>query len=271
MRWSWLLGVLLLMPSRAGAQTSVDDGLQAMERGDYAAAAQILTPLAESSAHAQPIAQFLLAMLYSSGLGVVEQNPANSVRACGLFMASAVASNPLSTQALALARLSHRDTPPLKRLCVAAGLYPWRQPAPVTFELEPGWTVRFERGRPIVRQNGTERTAPTSFEGPGVVFPSIEHTRLEIPETSVRRHFLQVFLWMPRMDADEGWALIWYVGEVVGLDVKGVPIGVQQATLVLADQPASIDVHKLARLAVNADGDVEWIITGLQPGRGVVP
>jgi hypothetical protein len=271
MRWTWFLGVLLLLPSWAGAQTSVDDGLQAMERGDYAAAVRILTPLAENSAHAEPIAQFLLGLLYSSGLGV-QSSSAISVRACGLFLASAVASNPLSNQALALARLIHRDAPPLKRLCAAAGLYPWSEPPPVTFELEPGWTVRVERGRPIVRQHGAERIAMASFEGPGGVFSSIEHTTLEVPQTSARRHFLEVFFWTPRLDADSGWALMWYVGEIVGLDIKGVPISGQQATLALADQPqASIDARKLVRLAVNVDGEVEWTITGLQPGRGIIP
>lgn len=271
MRWICFLGVLLLMPSWAGAQTSVDDGLHAMERGDYAAAVRILTPLAENPAHVEPVAQFLLGMLYSSGLGV-QTGAANSLRSCGLFFASAVASNPLSTQALALARLTHRDTPPLKRLCVAAGLYPWRQPAPVTFDLEPGWTVRFEGARPVVRQDGSERVALTSFEGPGDVFQSIEHTRLDVPHSSARRHFLEVFLWMPRMDADQGWALIWYVSEVVGLDIRSVPIDARNATLAVADQPQpSIEVHKLARLSINANGEVEWIIDGREPGRGIIP
>lgn len=189
-----------------------------------------------------------------------------------MFLASAVPSNPLSTQALALARLSHRDVPPLRRLCVAAGIYPWRQPAPVTFELEPGWTGRIEAARPIVRQQGSERIAPVSFEGPGDIFQSIEHTRLDVLQTAARRHFLQVFLWMPRMDDDRGWALIWYVAEIVGLDVKSVSIGSQHATLVVADEPqAAIDVHKLARLEINAGGEVEWIVTGREPGRGVIP
>ena len=101
---------------------------------------------------------------------------------------------------------------------------------------------------------------------------SLSSTRLDIPQTSARRHFLEVFLWMPRMDADQGWALTWYVGEVVGLDIKGVPIDARNATLAVADQPQpSIDVHKLARLSINANGEVEWIIDGREPGRRVIP
>ena len=151
MRWSWCLVVLLLMPPSASAQTSVDDGLQAMQRGDYAAAVQILRPLAERSP-ANPVAQFLMGTLYLSGQGV----PPDSVRACGMWLASAVPANPLATQALALARLAHHDVPPLQQACLAASVRPPGGPA--AQDGEPGGGARVPGAHSNVSQPESRST-----------------------------------------------------------------------------------------------------------------
>lgn len=81
------------------AQPSTGDGIRAMLSADYAAAADILRPLAERDAAPDPVAQFFLAILYNTGRGV-EADPAH---ACGLLLRSATRTHAFSEQAAALA------------------------------------------------------------------------------------------------------------------------------------------------------------------------
>src|SRR5689334_10885988 len=69
---------VFLAPAIVAAQSSTADGVQALLRGDYEAAARILKPLAENGAQPDPIAQFFLASLYEAGRGVAR----NQLRAC---------------------------------------------------------------------------------------------------------------------------------------------------------------------------------------------
>jgi TPR repeat protein len=113
----------MLAPSAAGAQTTAD-GIQALTRGDYATAARILRPLAEDAATRDPLALFFMATLHESGSGVAR----NPMHACGLYLKAATPTNPLLTQSLALARMTHRDQPLVYEHCVAAIAHPWRNP-----------------------------------------------------------------------------------------------------------------------------------------------
>ena len=65
------------------AQTgNTADGVDALLRRDYARAAAILKPLAETPWQPDHTAEFFMAVLYESGLGV----PQDPLRACALFM-----------------------------------------------------------------------------------------------------------------------------------------------------------------------------------------
>jgi TPR repeat protein len=121
------LGVLviaLLTPSLAAAQSTTADGIAALARGDTAAAVRILRPLAESS-EPDPLAQFFLATMYSSGSGVA----LDEFRACGLYLQSATAANPLASQAMTLAdAILQMTSPPFRELCSAATAEVGREP-----------------------------------------------------------------------------------------------------------------------------------------------
>ena len=60
--------VLLAMP--AAAQTTTEDGIRAVLRGEYQAAARILRPLASDRTQPDPVAQFFLAVLHGTDKGV---------------------------------------------------------------------------------------------------------------------------------------------------------------------------------------------------------
>jgi TPR repeat protein len=69
------------------------EGIDAFVRGDYATAADILKPIAESPSARDVGAQFLMASLYESGLGI----GADPERACALYSRSLTGTaNPIS-------------------------------------------------------------------------------------------------------------------------------------------------------------------------------
>jgi len=84
--------VLTLLATPAAARSTTDEGIRAMVRGDYQAAARILRPLADPAAPPDPVAQFLLAILYDTGHG------GDTARACGLFLRAATPANPFREQ-----------------------------------------------------------------------------------------------------------------------------------------------------------------------------
>lgn len=57
-----LVCLVTLLAAPAAAQSTTEDGIRAMLRGDYRAAAGILRPLAEDAARPDPAAQFFLAI-----------------------------------------------------------------------------------------------------------------------------------------------------------------------------------------------------------------
>jgi TPR repeat protein len=106
-----ILVVIPLLTPHASAQTTAD-GIRALIRSDYAAAAHILRPLAEGKASPDPIAQFFMAELYKWGLGVA----ADDLHACGLFKLASY-SPAVRPQALTLAADIHQDHPLLLEAC----------------------------------------------------------------------------------------------------------------------------------------------------------
>lgn len=103
-----LTGVLVMAASPAQAQTSTADGVDAVLRGDYQRAAEILKPIAESWPPRDHVAEFFMATLYESGLGVA----ADATRACALYGRASVDTSPFGRQAEALwqALLRSRST-----------------------------------------------------------------------------------------------------------------------------------------------------------------
>lgn len=110
--------LLVLLAAPIAAQTTSEDGIYAVLRGDYQTAARILRPLAYDAARPEPVAQFFLAVLYETGQGV----PFDQSRACGLFTQAAARPNPFSQQAAAAAAfLRGQMGGAVSLLCVAEG------------------------------------------------------------------------------------------------------------------------------------------------------
>lgn len=266
-----LVVLAVLAPCAAGAQTTTADGVQALIRGDYAAAVRILRPLAEDTPQPDPLAAFFLATLYHSGRGVVF----NDIRACGLYLTAATPANPLLSQALALAQAIHMDQPAIRDLCSAASTS-WRDPPAASFTLGPNHSVRIDHEGFVVTYKGTQKQAVMTMGGPGWVYLPTRHTPLEVSHpVAVRRHFIEFFTWMPPF-LDQPWSLVWSVYEVVGGEAlpvhgQGNLVTTVLATIAAAQPPASFAVEDVARIRVNADGEAEWVVSGANPRSAVIP
>ncbi len=80
---AWLVCVFTMLATSAAAQSTTEDGIRAMLRGEYQVAIRILQPLADDATRPDPVAQFFLAILFDTGHG----GGANQPRGCGLFAA----------------------------------------------------------------------------------------------------------------------------------------------------------------------------------------
>jgi hypothetical protein len=269
----YLIAVLVLAPSMAQAQNSVSDGVQALVGGDYQNAARILRPLAEETAQPDPLAQFFMAMLYASGLGV----DASQTKACGLYLAAARPENPLANQSLMVARSLQEQWSQVggrlgAQLCssVAQGD---RGLATVTFELGPGHRVTIGETGATVTYDGAEHRTIMHNGGPGFVYLPVQHTVLTVSSpASGLRHFLQIFCWY-RSPLDPGtWNLGWSLMEVVKADLIPVTGDPKVTTVTAAEPPASFDVESVLRLNVGEQGEAEWtIFDAPSPRRGSIP
>jgi hypothetical protein len=263
-----LVAAFVLVASTATAQTTTEDGIRALVRGDYQAAARILRPLGEESSQPDPVAQFFMAILYDTGQGVGR----NGSRACGLFLSAAKPANPLMQQSSAISNLILQDFGPLgSQLCVSGSK--WQDVPPVTFTLGPAHRVVITDTSITVTYNGKEQRIMTSGL-PGAVALPVQYTPLDVVRpVAARRHFIQSFIWVPDAPGTPStWSLGWGLSEFVGAEF--VPItGERSLVVVTAPQPpASYDVASLARVHVNADGEAEWIIGGgTNPRSDVIP
>src|SRR5438105_8156391 len=94
------ISIFVLFATPAAAQTTTEDGMRAMVRGDYPAAVRILRPLADDTAHPDPVAQFLFGILADTG------HTGTNTRVCGLFLRAASRPNPFAEQSAALAAVA---------------------------------------------------------------------------------------------------------------------------------------------------------------------
>jgi hypothetical protein len=251
----WFAALLAFTAIDAGAQTTVLDGVHAIARGDYDAAAKILTPLADTNEHPDPIAQFFLGLLAETGRGVAR----NSVRACGLYARSGTAESPLAARARALARYYQDASALMRSQCADAAALPWATTPVDTITLAADHWVRRDDDGLTVAYHGQERRLPMPLSGPGLTHLNLRHTALQVRRPArIRRDFVSVFFWVPVPNVEpRHWGLIWMLYEIRGLDlqmVRGGPI----VTVAGTDPPVSFDVDAVAQVRVNEDGDAEW-------------
>jgi hypothetical protein len=75
----------------------------------------------------------------------------------------------------------------------------------------------------------------------------------------VRRHFIEVFSWLPAQSGR--WQLLWRVFEVVRNDL--VSVTSETLTTIAAERPPvdpPMNLHEMARLRVNDAGNAEWTV-----------
>jgi hypothetical protein len=250
--WASLVCVFTLL----GPQSTTEDGIRAMLRGDYPAALRILRPLADDAARPDPVAQFFLAILYDTGHG------GDNGRACGLFVRAATVASPFMEQSSTIATLLRDQlggAAPL--LCVPEDK--WQGGPPQSFMLGPGHRIVFtDTSITVTRADQEQRT--TLLLPPGAVFLPIQYTPLAVTRPiAARRHFFQWFGWTPNTTANpSSWTLGWVLSEVVEGEWIGITGEDKIAVVNGPTRPAEYDVAALVRLSVNANGEAEFTIRG---------
>jgi hypothetical protein len=178
--------VFTLFTTSAAAQSTTEDGIRAVLRGDYRAAARILRPLADDGSRPDPVAQFFLALLYETGEGVVRDEG----RACGLFLQAGRVAHPFSDQSAAIA------TAMREQLGAGASLLcpeneGWRGGPPQSFLLGPDHRIVFA-DTSISVAHGDKEQRTLLLLPPDAVFLPIQHTILAVTRpVPARRHFFQ--------------------------------------------------------------------------------
>jgi hypothetical protein len=253
-----LLCVLTLLAMPAAAQSTTEDGIRAVLRGDYQAAARILKPLTDHGTRSDPVAQFFLAILYHTGQGVVR----DELRACGLFLRSAASEHPFSQQSAALAGFAQQLLGDgAARFCVPDER--WQGGPPVSFQLGPGHRIVFADTNITVTYEEREQRMLQVLPA-GAAFLPITHTPLAVTRPiPARRDFFQLFHWLPdRVASPSSWTLVWWLGEVAGDNWIGFAGEENLAVVRGVAPPASYDVTNLVRLEVNASGEAQFTIVG---------
>lgn len=247
-----------MLAAPAAAQSTTEDGIRAMLRGDYQAAARILRPLADDVVRPDPVARFFLAFLYDTGHGVQP----DQLRACGLFLGAATRPNPFAEQSSAIAALMQEQLGGVgSPLCVADES--WYGEPPQSFVLGPGHRIVFA-DTSITLEHGEKGWRTPLQMSPGAVFLPIQYTPLAVTQPIVaRRHLFQWFGWIPRPAGNPAsWSLQWTLSEVVG--DQWIPHASETSLMVVKGptRPASYDVSHVVRLRVNASGEAEFTIVG---------
>ena len=240
------------------AQSTTEDGIRATLHGDYKAAARIFKPLADDFEHPDPVAQFFLAVLYEAGEGVRRDEG----HACGLFLRSASREHPFATQSAALAgyfRDQYGDGASL--ICPANETF--RGGPPQTILLGSEHQITFT-DTSVVLVYGEQETRTLWKWPPEAVILPIRYTPVDVTKPlSAKRHFLQLFQWMPDESRNpSSWTLTWGLLEVQG-DQWLMPAWEKDVAVVNSPvRPNVQDVSKFVRVRVNANGEAEFTITG---------
>jgi hypothetical protein len=258
---AWLIAVIVAAPQLVSAQADTADGVAALARGDYPRAAAILKPIAESVWRDDTAAQFFMATMYESGLGV----PADPLRACALYHRATVnTENPFGAHAERLLRASvhSRGFEWFEDCQLLANTGFDHAFEPVTFDLAPGHWTSWDLKGATVTYDGQSTRFPMQLASRGTVFLPLRHTELATGSSrSIARHFVEVFLWRP---ADlHVWALEWHPFEIVRGDVVRIDVSSGPLTTVPGEAPPSVqsfDVRGFAAVRVSRDGDAEWSI-----------
>jgi hypothetical protein len=264
-----LSGFVLLACHEASAQTTTRDGVMAIVRGDYDAAARILRPLAEEAPQPDPLAQFIVAMLYGSGQGAAM----DPIQACPLFLRAARSPNPFTNQALNLAHALQNKSPALASLCAAMSADSYRSLPPTSIALGRNHSVVVSSGGVTVDFNGTRRHTTMLVGGVGWTFLPVRHVELAAcrPAGAVR-HFIEFFAWSPDETSDQpAWKLGWMVFEIVGADLLAVT---SEPNLLASSSPppaGALDVDRIAQVRCAENGEAEWAILTSPARSAVIP
>src|SRR4051812_48504941 len=202
--------VVLLTRSAADAQTTTAAGVDAYLRGDFNTAAEILKPIAERTFDRDSSAEFFMASLYESGRGV----PVDPVRACAFYLRSvSQGAGPFDTQGTSLWRAT------LKRLtrdqaddCTSSARIGTNHGFQArTFTLAPDHWVAWNVRGATVTYKGREKHVEVGAARGSRFFP-VQYTELAVgPSRSTRRHFMELFAWVPAKPRE--WILTWRVFE----------------------------------------------------------
>jgi hypothetical protein len=139
---------------------------------------------------------------------------------------------------------------------------------PVTYVLEPDrWIDLTVRGATIVNQ-GKSTVFQWGFAREGARFLPSRHSEIATAGPDGRRHFIEVFMWIPSPPRREIWELTWHALEIAGSEL--IPVGHETLLSVTAPQPpdaSSLDVFSLAAIRLNDAGRVEYQV-GRNAGAG---
>lgn len=261
-----LIAILSLLRLTAHAQAPVEDGVRAMFRGDYKAAAAIFRPLSQGPG-SDPVAQFLLATLYDRGRGV----DANRGNACTLFSDVGKSTHPLALPATEILE-SMRQEMGRGAMLLCSGA-PLAEQTAGSFALGPGQRVDITATAIVVTYNGSERRIASGFPPGWVPLPTL-YTPLDVTHpTAGRRHFLHTFAWWrDPNDNSSQWRLGWMLNEVVAGEYLPVTADPSIMTASGPQPPGGVDAARLVRVFVNSAGEVEWNVGSRDaPRRGLVP
>ncbi len=262
---------LLLAASSVLAQTA-RDGTDALARGDVQTAVSVLQPLVESWPSPNPLLDFIMAALYENGNGV----PVDRLRACALYLRASSSDNSrLFSESGFILSGSLREMlgdDEFRRcvLLVSTGL--GHQFQPVTFTLEPGHWITLELDTAAITYQWKETKHELDLAITGIIFLPPKHT--ELPASGAppgRRHFIEVFSWIPDQQA-QTWTLLWRVFEVVRDRLDRVT----QADLgsISAERPPTgptFDPSRMARLRVNDEARAMWeVLEGPERGSDII-
>ena len=261
-----LAGFLSSAVHPAAAQSTAE-GIEALVHGDYARAASILKPIAESPER-DALASFFMATMYQNGQGV----DADLTRACAFYVRASHRATPLSRAAEDLVR-SLRESMSLERFqeCVQLaniGFNHGLQPA--QFSLGGGRWIRIDINGFTISGSSAERRA-RNFGPEGSLYFPVRHTEIEgAPDRGGRRDFIQLFAWMPR--GPDSWVLHWQLFEVVRDDLVAITrVELRTTTGRRSELDTTLDVDSMARVQLDPQGYAEWeVFTGPKAGRGTI-
>jgi hypothetical protein len=186
------------------------------------------------------------------------QQDSDAVRACARYMRAIEEKPPDDETERRFYELYNTLTDDERRTCDAlAKLGPDRGGfRPVRFELEPGHWITIDLLHTAISYQGRDHRVELDFALRDARYLPIQHTELTVVHpTPSRRHFIEIFFWLP----DRGrWGLNWGVLEVVGAVLHKPDIG---DGLTVSDSPtADVDVRRFARLDVNEHGRAEAVV-----------